>query len=159
MRSHLLNPTKGNPHLNEAIALGREIYRLYEAAQDYSAHLKQLSLITGCPIDSFAVRSAFGSIAPETFARQLLVTWDRLPTDITEQEMLEMVERIFEANGSELQIQYWISCLRVSTGDDHVSDLIFWPGHYFRDGDNSRCMSPSEVLATALKSGGQRTGA
>ena len=149
----MLDPTEGNPHLDEAIALGREIYRVFEAGQDYSTSLRRLGSIAAHPIHVHAVRAAFGSVRPETFARRQLVAWDQLPTDITEEEMLEMIERIFKPRGYELEIEYWIQCLRVNTGDEHVSDLIFWPGAYFRDGNNARQMSPSEILATALEAG------
>jgi hypothetical protein len=157
VRAHLLDPTEGNVKLGDAVALGREIYDLYEAGQDYSETVARLGLIAGHPIHDFAVRSSFGSVKPETFARRQLVSWDNLPADVTEQEMLEMVERIDKAKGDELQLEYWIACLRVNTGDAKISDLIFWPGSYFGDGDNARVMSPSEILVTALKAGGKPT--
>jgi hypothetical protein len=52
----------------------------------------------------------------------------------------------------ELQSHYWLACLKANTGDDGISDLIFWPGAYFGDGDDTRIMSSSEILATALQS-------
>ena len=156
MRGHLLDPTDGDPRLDEAIALGHDIYNLYEAGQDYSASLKRLGLIAGHPIHGFAVHDAFGSVKPEIFARRQLVAWDRLPTDITHQEMLEMIERISTAKGDQLQIQYWLVCLAASTGDDKISDLLFWPGSYFGDANDATSMSPVEILATALKSGEKR---
>jgi hypothetical protein len=159
MRPHLLDPTAGNPHLDEAIELGRQIYDHYEAGEDYSECVKRLGLIAGHPIHAFAVHSAFGSVSPETFARRQLIAWDQLPTDVTEEEMLEMLERMFKPKGYELEIQYWVECLRVNTGDEKVSDLIFWTGEYFGDGDNTREMTPKEMLATALKAGSARSDA
>jgi len=32
-----------------------------------------------------------------------------------------------------------------------LTDLIYWPGVYFGDGDNSREMTPKEILDTALR--------
>ena len=154
MRPHLLDPVGSNPRLDEAIAVGREIYVRHEAGQDYTDSLTRLGLIAGRPIHSFAVHASFGSERPETFAKKQLISWDALPLEITEQEMLEMIERIWGAKGDEFQIGYWLACLRANTGDEKVSDLLFWPGAYFGDGNDDRDLSPSDILATALKSGG-----
>ena len=35
--------------------------------------------------------------------------------------------------------------------DPRISDLIHWPGEYFGDGDNSRELSPQDILDIALK--------
>jgi hypothetical protein len=117
--------------------------------------LQRLSALSGRSISKLSVLSAFGSVSPGTFAKRQLVAWDQLPTDITEGEMLEMIERICTVKCDELQTEYWLECLRANTGDANISDLIFWPGEYFRDGNNSRRLLPSEVLATALRSGGR----
>jgi hypothetical protein len=104
-------------------------------------------------VHGLAVHAAFGSIKPETFAKNQLVSWNELPMDISEQELLEMIERILTAKNSEFQIHYWIACLSANTGDVKFSDLLFWPGAYFGDGNDNRNMSPSDILATALKAG------
>jgi len=154
MRPHLLDPTEGDARLSEAIALAREIYALYESGSDYTANLKRLGLLSGHPVHGFAVHAAFGSAKPETFARRQLIAWDRLPADLTQQEMLEMIEGVCGSiKADEIQREYWLACLRANTGDNKIGDLIFWPGTYFGDGNNARVMSAPEILATALKAG------
>ncbi len=67
--------------------------------------------------------------------------------------MLEMIDGLCGITKvDELQSHYWLACLKANTGDDGISDLIFWPGAYFGDGDDTRIMSSSEILATALQS-------
>jgi len=156
MRSHLFDPTEHNVHLNEAIALAQAIYALHEAGADYSAQLKRLCLISGHPIHILEVQSAIDSISPETFARNVLIDWNGISENINNEELLEMIDRICNCDGDEFQMDYWIECVRVNTRDENVSDLIFWPGTYFGDGDDSRSMSPSEILATALESGSKQ---
>jgi len=153
MRSHLLDPTEGDARLTDAISLGREIYMLHERGADYSATVKRLSLLVEHPIADFDVEAAFGSIGPDAFARRQLIAWDQLPLDLTQQEMLEMIERVCDASGDELQIEFWLGCLRANTGDERISDMIFWPGSYFGDGNDARKMSPSEILSTASEAG------
>ena len=150
MRSEILDPTTGNSSLQEAIALSDQIYRLHEEGQDYSAPLRRLARIAKRPIGPYAVLAAFGSIKPITFAKKQLVDWNALPNDLTEEEMLDLIQRVCQSSGSEFQTEYWIECLRMNTGDENISDLIFWPGEYFQDGDNSRELAPSEILRTAL---------
>ena len=153
MRTHLLDPTEKHPQRDEAVALSGRVYELYEAGQDFNSPLKKLGQIAGRPIHEFALQSAFASVSHETFAKSQLVDWDDLPDEIAEQEMLEMIELISAGKGDEFQHQYWIACLRANTGDDKISDLLFWPGSYFGDGNDARIMSPSEILTTAIKSG------
>lgn len=46
-----------------------------------------------------------------------------------------------------------MSLLEANLPCRNVSDLIFWPGHYFGDGDNSRDLTPKEILDIALAAG------
>ncbi len=156
MREYLFDPTATDPRLDRATQLAKNIYILFETANDYSSDLRELALLSGRPIHSFAVDAAFGSIRPETFAKKQLMNWQKLPADLTDAEMLEMAERIANVRGDEFQTEYWLACLSLNTGDERISDLFFWPGEYFGDGDNSRELSASEILAVALKSGGRR---
>ena len=129
--------------------LAQQIYGLHEAGAEYSSELRQLGKLVGRIISLQNVMGAFGSINPTTFARKCLVNWNALPSDATEDEMLEMLQLICEAKGSEFQVEYWVQCLRVNTGDDRISDLIFWPDEYFGR-PIVKEPSASEMLAIAL---------
>lgn len=155
MRSHLLDPTEGDARLVEAIALGREIYLLHERRADYSGTTKRLSLLAGRPIPGHAVEAAFGSVASDTFARRQLIAWDQIPLDLSRQEMIELIDRVCHASGDELQVEFWLACLRANTGDEKIADMIFWPGTYFGDGNDARDLSPGEILSSALEAGGK----
>lgn len=123
---------------------------MHEAGGDYSAELQQLRRVSGRVISRQQVIGAFGSINTDTFARKCLVNWSELPASATEDEMLEMIQRISTANGSEFQIEYWVECLRVNTGDERISDLIFWPEEYFGRSID-RELSATEILNIALR--------
>ncbi|HSZ59280.1 MAG TPA: hypothetical protein VK797_26800 [Tepidisphaeraceae bacterium] len=148
-----MNPIADAVRLNSATELAMRLYRLHEAGQDYARELITLSEFTGRALTRFDVDAAFGSVAPETFAAGLLVDRTKIPRDLSEPEMLELLGRVCTSNGTEFQIGYWLNCLEVNTGDAQISGLVFWPGEYFRDGNNSREMSPSEMLAVALANG------
>ncbi len=149
MRQCFFDPLASNPALREAKELARRIYCLHEAGTGYSTELQRLARLTGRIISAQQVLAAFGSIDAESFARKSLVNWHALPADATEDEMLEMLQLICDAKGSEFQIEYWVECLRVNTGDDRLSDLIFWPDTYFGR-PLTKELSAAEILDAAL---------
>ena len=155
MRPELLDPTRDDPRLPQALALAAEIYRLHETGRNYATSLATLSALAERPISEFDVDAAFGSVGHETFARSLFVDWDHPPVDLTEAEMLELIERLLQPGG-ELLPAYWVACLKANTGDKRISDLIFWPRNYFGGGDNRGELSPPEILATALRNRARR---
>ena len=134
-------------------ALARDLYRLHGARVDYSHQLKELAALVGKEVTKSDVDAAFGSVDPETFAAGLFTSRVAIPTDLSFEEMLEVVESIYTGKAPESLASYWIRCLEANTGDAGISDLIFWPGEYFGDGNNRRRMSPREILETAIAAG------
>ncbi len=153
MRDILENPFGDELALEKAITLARDLYRLQERGLDCTAPLETLSALTGKELTKSDVRAAFGSVDAETFARDVLLNRLPIPTDLSYDEMLELVRRISTVEGSEFQIGYWLSCLKANTHNGRISDLIYWPGEYFGDGDHSRELSPKEILDAALAAG------
>ncbi|HEY0726196.1 MAG TPA: hypothetical protein VGD41_19910, partial [Pyrinomonadaceae bacterium] len=115
-----------------------------------SEALRALGRLTGRIVSSFEIDSAFGSVNANVFACDLLLDRNLIPSDLTREEMLELVEAICNPKGNLPYSAFWIECLKVNTGDDRISELIFWPGEYFGDGDNARELSSEEILETAL---------
>lgn len=153
MRKCYSDPTASNSALPQAERLAHKIYEQYEAGRDYSAELQQLGRLAGRIISLQQVMGAFGSINADTFARKCLVNWNALPTSATEDEMLEMIQLICDAKGTEFQVEYWVECLRVNTGDERISDLIFYPDEYFGKPIDKE-FSAAELLNVALDSKG-----
>jgi len=150
MRECYSDPTASNSALPDAERLAYRIYEMHEAGSDYSAELKHLGRLAGRIISHQQVIGAFGSINADTFARKCLVNWNALPASATEDEMLEMLQQVCEAKGTEFQVEYWVECLRVNTGDDRISDLIFWPDEYFGKPVKNE-LSTKEILDVALR--------
>ena len=97
---------------------------------------------------------AFGVSNSEYFARRLLIDWDNLPTDLSEPEMLELLEAVCSANPSPDRTEYWLECLALNTGESNLSDLIYWPDQY-REGAYEDGLAPSRILEIALFHGRQ----
>ncbi len=93
----------------------------------------------------------YGGQEHETWVRNVLSApfQKRLP-DITRPELVELVRRVNLAEGQEHEIYFWLKMLEQNLPDPRVSDLIFWPGEYFGDGDNSRKFTPEQLVDIAL---------
>jgi hypothetical protein len=96
-------------------------------------------------------RGIYGGMEHETWVRQVLSgsAVIKIP-DITYDELLELLTRVCRAAGVEHENYFWLRLLEANLPDRRLSDLIFWPGNYFGDGDNSRHLSPKEILDIAL---------
>lgn len=68
---------------------------------------------------------------------------------ITRAELVEMVRRVKADEGAEEEIEFWLKMLAVNLPDPQVSNLLFWPGVYFGDGDDTRDLSPEQVVDVA----------
>jgi Ca2+-binding EF-hand superfamily protein len=97
------------------------------------------------------VLGAFGSISANEFATRLAIDWDSIPKGLSDSELLELFDAICEVRGGEATLEYWIQCLAINTGDDRVSDLIFWPDQYFGVDHDGRELTSAEMLEVTLR--------
>ena len=152
MRS-ILESTVKPEQLARITPLVEQIYALHEDGRSYDHLCTELSDLVGSGVTVFDVCSAFGSVDPQSFAHDLLVRAIAIPNDLVHSEMLELVELLLEPKRGELRTAYWLACLTQNTGDPRFSNLIYWPGEYFHDGDNSRELSAEEIIRIAQTSG------
>jgi hypothetical protein len=100
----------------------------------------------------FDFQGIYGGQDHETWVRQVLAgPYECRLTDITQSELIEMARRVMDADSPEHATCYWLKMLALNIPDARISDLFFWPGEYFGDGDNSRELSPEQIIETALK--------
>jgi hypothetical protein len=158
-----MRPVLETPVNDELIAqttrLTEHIYALHESGRPYDPLLAELTALVGSVVTPFDVDSAFGSVSPRSFAHDLHVRSLAIPDDLDRSEMLDLLNRVLNPKRGELRVPYWLACLARSTGDKKISDLIYWPGEYFQDGDNNRELSAEEILETALANGHPHKGA
>lgn len=159
MRQELSEPISSEL-LKVAIPLAADAYVRHEAGQDLSASLLALSCLAQKPVATIEqiFTGAFGSVGPESFAQRALVDWATVPNDLSRSEMLELFESIYSPRrGQEFLLEYWLYCLEVNTGNDRVSDLIYWPDQYFGEAYSGNEPSASEALEIALLDGQRGT--
>lgn len=93
----------------------------------------------------------------ETWVRRILARPQRV-ADVTRAELVEMARRVMASEGKEHENDYWLDMLAVNIPDSRISDLIYWPGEYFGDGDNFRELTPElvvEIACSRLKDEGR----
>jgi hypothetical protein len=150
MRPELSEPADQDL-FKRVLPLTKAVLQLHEAGQDYAPELHRTSRLLGRIVGKSEVLAAFGSADAEAFARRLAINWQILPTDLSEPELLELLDAVCTARGDPVHIEYWVRCLEVNTGDERISDLIFWPDEYFGAGYDGRELAPVEMLEVALR--------
>ena len=149
MRAELITPFD-TCKFERVLPLTEAVYGLHEAGQEYAKELEQLSLLIGRVVGKIDVLGAFGSIGADEFAKRLTIDWKAIPTDLSDSELLELVDAICEGRGRAVTLEYWIKSLALNTGDGKVSDLIYWPEQYLGGGYDGRELTPAEILDLAL---------
>ena len=71
--------------------------------------------------------------------------------------LVAMFERLLADTSDNGYLQYVFSTIEKTFGDDQVSDLVFWPGEYFGDGNDHRKLTPELMADAVLTRHQQRT--
>ena len=150
MRPELRDPGD-QEKLQQLRPLTGAVFCLHEAGRDYTEELKKISGLLGRVVGQIDVHGSFGSIDGDEFARWLAIDWHAIPTDLSEPELLELLDAVCEVRGDQVQRDYWLRCLAVNTGDARISDIIFWPDEYFGAGYDGRELTSAEILEVALR--------
>jgi hypothetical protein len=156
MRPEISDPVRDQECLSRLIPLAHQIYQLHEAGLSYAEQLKLVSRLAGRIVDVPMLKYAFGVGDPEYFARRLLIDWRTAPNDLTRPEMLELLDALCGAKGTQDRCEYWLKCLEASTGEPQLTNLIYWPDLY-RNGEYAdHELSNEEILEIALRHGTRR---
>jgi hypothetical protein len=153
MRQELLEPIKDKARFEAAFNLLCEIFDLIDAGRDWAGPLARLNQLTAKNLSATAIEDVLELVEPEPFAYELTADPMAVPTDLTEAEMLELIEQYRTNEGDLVQLAYWMYCLEANTGDSRIGTLIHTPEVYFMDGKGPRTMSSREILDTALAAG------
>ena len=153
MRQELVDPLKGNAIFESAVKLVSRIYELNEDGEDCSEELADLSKLTGKRLSRSEFEDAAELIEPQDYAFSLVAESIPVPTDLSDDEMLELLERIINNADDVPRLGYWEVCLERNTGDKRITTLISAPELYFDDPNRARRLSAREILDTALAAG------
>lgn len=70
-------------------------------------------------------------------------------TDLGREGLIEMFAKVLADTCDDAYLQFVFTTIEKTFGDTQVSDLVFWPGEYFGDGNDQRELTP-ELMADAV---------
>lgn len=86
------------------------------------------------------------------FVRRILVAQaTEADRNLTRQDLVEMFRRVLDDPCDDEYLTFVFQTVEKTYGDRQASDLVFWPGEYFGDGDHSRVLTPEEMADAVLK--------
>jgi hypothetical protein len=150
MRPEVQNPADQHK-LQQLLPLIQAIFHLHESGQQYASELIEISRLLTRFVSQIDVLGAFGSISASEFAKRLAIDWHTIPGDLTDSELLELLDATCEARGDQVTVEYWVRCLRLNTGDEKISDLIFWPEEYLGGEYDGRDLTSAEMLQIVIR--------
>ena len=138
----MLEPTLNEAHVQAAVALAREIYRLHEAGLPYLDEVASLAAVTGQDVTGSDVDGAFGSMSPEDWAQDLLCLALPLPQSLSRGDLVEMARRLCSLSDAEWLQHWYIRCLEHATGCETIIDIL----------DSPEDLNPEQIVEEALRS-------
>ena len=69
--------------------------------------------------------------------------------DLRREGLIEMFAKVLDDPCDDPYLQYVFTTIKKTFGDMQISDLVFWPGEYFGDGNNQRQLT-AELMADAV---------
>lgn len=151
----MANNTLDPPLLDESLvqrltALASEIDGSHESLA--VELVREFNLLAGTNISYTEFQGIYGGEEHERYVRRVL-TAQLITTDssIDRDELTEMFKRITENPLDDAYLEFVFSKIDKTLGDAQISDLVFWPGNYFGDGDNSRELTPEQMADAVLE--------
>ncbi len=151
MADHSPNP----PQLDESLiqrlaALASEIDGCHESLADEL--VQEFNSLAGTDIPYSEFQGIYGAEEHEDYVRRVLTA--KLTTadsTIGREELTKMFARITANPSDGAYLAFVFSTIEKTFGDTQVSDLVFWPGYYFGDGENSRELTPEQMADAVLE--------
>lgn len=118
---------------------------------EWEDELAEFNQLAGTSLEFHEFQGISGGTEHETWVRNTLsIPYAQSNLSLLPPEMLEIISRLCSGAGEEHEQFFWLKVLETHL-DPRISDLIYWPGEYFGDGDNSRQLTPQDILEIALK--------
>jgi hypothetical protein len=151
LRSELMPPALDESKVARLAKLAAELDgAVYSSPQAWEDDLAKFNRLAGTdlPIEEF--QGIYGGEDHDSWIRKVLAgPYVKQLPDISRAELVELARRVMQDDGEEHETHFWLCMLEENLPDPRVSDLIYWPGEYFGDGDNSRVLTPEQVVDIA----------
>jgi hypothetical protein len=112
--------------------------------------LHEFNQLAGTDIPFWEFQGIHGAEEHIDYVRRVLT--DRATeasAGLDRQELAMMFAKVLSDPSDDSYLQYVFSTIKKTFGDPQISDLVFWPGEYFGDGNNQRELTP-ELMADSV---------
>lgn len=112
--------------------------------------LDEFNRLAGTDIPFSEFQGISGAEEHIDYVRRMLIdrATDASP-DLGREDLMAMFAKVLANPRDDEYLQYVFTTIKQTYGDPQVSDLVFWPGAYFGDGNNLRELTP-ELMANAV---------
>ena len=119
--------------------------------------LDEFNQLAGTDIPFSEFQGIYGAEEHIEYVRRVLTDRATEATpDLSREGLIEMFAKVLADPCDDAYLQYVFTTIRKTFGDVQVSDLVFWPGEYFGDGNNQRELTPELMADAVLKRYAQR---
>lgn len=122
---------------------------------DVSALLQQWNRRSYRPYEPLEFTTYYGSVSTEEFVRQALLPAPCSVDGLTYSELIAVLQAVLSAELRESEHAYYLNWLEENLPESNISDLIYWPDHWFNDANQLQLeLTPEQIVVYAiLKSG------
>jgi hypothetical protein len=112
--------------------------------------LDEFKRLAGMDVPFSEFQGIYGSEEHIEYVRRVLTdrATDASP-DLDRAGLVAMFAKVLADPCDDAHLQYVFTTIKKTYGDTQISDLVFWPGEYFGDGNNQRELTP-ELMADAV---------
>ncbi|MEL7500799.1 MAG: hypothetical protein AAFN77_24615 [Planctomycetota bacterium] len=156
----MANESPEPPSLDESLVqrlveLAIKIDGCHESVADKM--VREFNELAGTEIPYAEFQGIYGGEEHENYVRRVLTAKLTAPdSTIGREQLVEMFKRVSDNPSDDSYLEFAFSKIKKTFGDAQVSDLVFWPGHYFGDGDDSRELTPEQMADAVLERYNQR---
>ena len=112
--------------------------------------LAEFNQLAGTSIPFSEFQGIYGAEEHIDYVRRVLTDRATQALPGLERDVLAtMFAKVLADTCDNAYLQYVFTTIKKTFGDNQISDLVFWPGEYFGDGDNQRELTP-ELMADAV---------
>ena len=120
--------------------------------------LEEFNRLSPRPLAFNDFQGIYGAEDHDVYVRRFLATHNP-PTipNLSRDDPASSFARILNPDCPDHEQWFLIDTLTQNLADSQISDLVYWPGEYFGDGDNAREMTATEMADAALARQAERS--
>jgi hypothetical protein len=149
LRPELVPPRLDTAKIERLTRLAEEIIDLINARREFRPLLARFNVEAGTELTPGDFLASAGAMETRDFVERALMPKPGRVANITYDELLEVMTRVCEAQGSDSDIQFWIDLLQAHVPYRSVWNLIYWP-FGCPPPDDAPSLTPKELLDAAL---------